>query len=57
MRLWIVGAVLTIILGILFVRPFSVHVTSNGRLYIVNTFTGSGKVCIHRRCVPLEERR
>ena len=58
MRLWIAGAVLAIILvTLLFFRPFTVHVTSKGQLYIVNTLTGSGKVCFRQRCVPLEDRR
>ena len=58
MRFWIMAAstVLAVtVLILLFVRPFTVHITDGRLLYIVNTFTGSGKVCRGQRCQALEQ--
>lgn len=45
------------VLTLLFIRPFTVYVTNGEWIYVVNTFTGSGKACHGPRCRPLEERR
>ena len=58
MRLWITGTVTVLavtVLILMFVRPFTVYVTDGNRLYIVNTFTGSGKACIGHRCKAFEQ--
>ena len=58
MRFWITTAVTVLavtVLTLLFIRPFTVHVTDGDWLYIVNTFTGSGRACHGPRCRAFEQ--
>lgn len=58
MRLWITATITVLaitVLTLLFIRPFTVHITEGGLLYIVNTFTGSGQVCRGHRCQAFEQ--